>query len=153
VWAVCQGNNLAGRLDPTTGTWTEHPVGLTPYTYSDFIGFGLNVFAEPRGHYAFVVEGCADGNNSWRGASYVAEVPPGTEVVLFARTADTSEGLAAETWVGPFTGNPTRFTDPPGPLAPRRYLEVDIRLSTMDRMAAPRVFSIDVAGVCEPIIE
>src|SRR5690606_28983952 len=28
VWAVCQGNNLAGRLDPTTGTWTEHPVGL-----------------------------------------------------------------------------------------------------------------------------
>jgi streptogramin lyase len=153
IWAICQNNSIAARLDPITGTWTEHPVGLNPYTYSDFIGFGLNVFAEPRGHYRFVVEGCDGGTNVWRGASYRSETPGGTAVTLFARTADTRAGLAAEPWVGPFEGSPTNFENPPGPLARRRFLEVEVRLTTMDRTVAPRVFSVDVAHVCEPIVE
>ena len=28
VWAICNTNNIAARLDPATGTWTEHLVGL-----------------------------------------------------------------------------------------------------------------------------
>lgn len=153
IWAINQSSSSAARFEPTTGAWTEHPVGVGPYTYSDFIGFGLNVFAEPRGHYSFIVEGCDSGVQIWRGARYVAEVPPSTEVTLFARTADTVDALAAEAWVGPFTGNPASFLEAPGPLPNRRYLQVDIRLSTTDRTTAPRVLGIDVAGVCEPIIE
>ncbi len=151
IWAICRENNLAARLEPGAGTWTEHQVGVHPYTYSDFIGFGLNVFAEPRGRYRFVVEGCDD-LNRWTGTQYVAEIPPGTSVEVWVRSADTVAGLDAEAWIGPFTANPADLTMAPGPVPERRYLQVELRLATTDRMAAPRVFSIDVAGVCEPII-
>jgi DNA-binding beta-propeller fold protein YncE len=153
IWAINQGSNSASRLDPVSGVWTDHPVGLSPYTYSDFIGFGLNVFAEPNGHYSFVVEGCSNGANHWTGARYTAEIPPGTSVTVFARVADTREGLAALPWIGPFTANPLNFDEAPGPLPRGRFIEVDLRLATMDRTTAPRIFGIDVAGVCEPIIE
>ena len=153
VWAICRSSNNAARLDPAAGTWTSHPVGVQPYTYSDFIGFGLNVFAEPRGRYAFVVEGCSNGNSVWTGASYVAEVPPNTTVTVWARTSDDRAALSALPYVGPFTGNPADFTMAPGPLAPGQFIEVELRLATEDRMAAPRIFSIDVAGTCEPILD
>ncbi len=153
IWAICRGNDLAGRLDPATGTWSEHPTGRSPYTYSDFVGFGLNVFAEPRGRYNFVVEGCATGTQTWTGASYRAEIPAGTSVSVFARSADVITDLAAQPWIGPFDANPVDFTMAPGPVPPGRYLQVELRLATTDRMAAPRVFAIDVAGACEPVIE
>jgi hypothetical protein len=162
VWAINQISNSASRLDETTigeappagptPVWTEHPVGLHPYTYSDFIGFGLNVFAEPNGHYQFVVEGCERGS-LWTGARYTAEIPPGTSVTVFARTAMTRAELAAQPWVGPFTMNPVDFQMAPGPLAIGRFIEIDLRLATTVRTAAPRVFGIDVAGVCQSIIE
>lgn len=153
IWAICRGNDIAARFDPATSVWTEHPTGRLPYTYSDFIGFGLNVFAEPRGRYNFIVEGCATGTQTWRGTNYRAEVPAGTTVTVFARVADTIADLDALPWVGPFDTNPADFTMDPGPLDSGRYLQVELRLATTDRMAAPRIFSIDVAGVCEPIIE
>ena len=152
VWAICNANNIAARLDPATGVWTEHQVGLHPYTYSDFIGFGLNVFAELHGRYRFVVEGCPDGTNTWTGSGFTAEVPHGTSVEVWVRAADTRAGLDAETWIGPFTENPADLTMPPGPVPQRQFLEVEVRLATTDRMAAPRLFSVDIAGTCEPII-
>ena len=133
-------------------TWTEHQVGLDPYTYSDFIGFGLNVIAEPRGRYRFVVEGCESGINTWTATQYTAEVPPGTSVEVWARSADTRAGLDAEAFIGAFTDNPADLTMAPGPIPQRRFLEVELRLATTDRMTAPRVFSIDVGAICEPII-
>ena len=116
-------------------------------------GFGLNVFAEPRGRYNFVLEGCPSGTNLWQGARYTAEIPAGTSVTVWARSADTRDGLTAEEWIGPFEGNPADFTMAPGPVPSRQFLQVELRLSTTDRMAAPRVFDIEVAGICEPIVE
>ncbi|MBW2463973.1 MAG: hypothetical protein JRH11_20155 [Deltaproteobacteria bacterium] len=153
IWAVCQGTNSAARLDPIAGTWTEHGVGLTPYTYSDFIGFGLNTFAQPRGYYRFVTEGCESGLNRWFGASYEGEVPPMTSVEFYARVAETLPDLAAATFVGPFTTNPADFTVAPGPVPTGRYIEVEVRMRTEDRLVAPRIFNLNVAGVCEPILE
>jgi streptogramin lyase len=148
IWAVNQGSNSASRLDPATGTWIEHPVGLTPYTYSDFIGYGLNVFADPRGRYRFPVEGCESGETRWQALSYRAEVPAMTRVEIWARTSDTRDGLAAETWVGPFTENPANLLEAPGPLPARRWLEVELRLFTDDRSVAPRIFDLDLGMSC-----
>jgi len=152
VWAICQGSNSAARLEPATGTWIEHAVGLTPYTYSDFIGFGLNTFAEPRGRYRFIEEGCPGERNQWLGARFRAETPPGTRVEIWVRSADSIAALELETWIGPFAMSPANLTAAPGPVPERRYLQVEIRLSTDDRRSAPRVFSVDVAGLCTPII-
>jgi hypothetical protein len=44
------------------------------------------------------------------------------------------------------------LTAAPGPIPERRYLQIELRLSTDDRRSAPRVFSIDVAGLCTPIL-
>lgn len=151
VWAVCQGSNSAARLDPAAGTWLEQGVGLTPYTYSDFIGFGLNVFAEPRGRYKFRLEGCEGGEfggQTWLGARVTAEIPPRTEVTLWARTADDVAALAALPWIGPFPAPVADFRMAPGPLAPGRYIEIELRLRTDDRRVAPRVMRVDVAGEC-----
>ncbi|MCC7536939.1 MAG: hypothetical protein IT379_12035 [Deltaproteobacteria bacterium] len=152
VWAIAQSNNLAARLDPATGAWTERTVGLHPYTYSDFIGYGLNVFSEPRGRYRFVVEGCSTGTNVWQGLRFDGELPPMTAVEIWVRSADTRDGLTAEEWIGPFVTNPANLTAAPGPVPERRFLEVELRLRTDDRRAAPRIFDVTVAGICEPII-
>jgi len=151
IWAVCQGTNTAARLEPAAGTWIEHGVGETPYTYSDFIGFGLNTFAQPRGWYRFVTEGCP--TSRWFGASFVGEVPPMTSVEFYARVADTLADLSAASFVGPFTTNPADFTMAPGPLSTGRFVEVEVRLRTDDRTVAPRIFSLEVAGICEPVLE
>lgn len=153
VWAISHNQSLAARLDPVTRTWTEHPVGLNPYTYSDFIGYGLNVFAEPRGNYRFTQEGCAgvNGTVTWTGATMQQEVPAMTVVEIYARTANTREGLGSATFIGPFT-SPADFRSAPGPLPDGRFIEVDIRLRTSDRRFAPRVRSIDLGHVCTPIV-
>jgi len=157
VWAIAQGTNSAARLDPMTGAWIEHAVGLTPYTYSDFIGFGLNTFAQPRGNYVFTSEGCgADSTTHWIGARLRVEVPAGTGVEINARTANDPGDLDAQPWVGPFpvtaVDSSVDFTLPPGPLPDGRYIEVDIRLRTDDRRVAPRVFSVDLARSCSGIV-
>ena len=76
------------------------------------------------------------------------ETPPMTHVEFYVRSASTMAGLAAEAWIGPFTGNPANLQAPPGPVPDGRFLEVEVRLSTDDRGAAPRVFSVDVSNTC-----
>ncbi|GAB4199465.1 MAG: hypothetical protein OHK0013_09610 [Sandaracinaceae bacterium] len=157
VWAIAQGTSSAARLDPMTGAWVEHGVGLTPYTYSDFIGFGLNTFAQPRGHYQFTSEGCgADSTTRWLGASLRVEVPAGTAVEVYAHTADDPSTFSTVPWVGPFPVTAARptvdFTMAPGPLPDGRYIEIDVRLRTDDRRVAPRVFSVDVGRACVGIV-
>ncbi|MCC7535625.1 MAG: hypothetical protein IT379_05405, partial [Deltaproteobacteria bacterium] len=154
VWAISQPQSRAVRIavtDPVAGTGvtTSHPVGLHPYTYSDFIGFGLNTFAEPRGYYRYVVTGCDPAQATrWQGIRFTGEVPPMTSVEFYVRSSSTMAGLAGEAWIGPFTGNPANLQAAPGPVPDGRFLEVEVRLSTSDRGAAPRVFSIDVANTC-----
>jgi hypothetical protein len=157
VWAIAQGTNSAARLDPMTGAWIEHGVGLTPYTYSDFIGFGLNTFAQPRGHYQFTSEGCgADSTTRWLGARLRVEVPSGTSVEVYAHSADDPSTFGTVPWIGPFpvtADDPSvDFTAAPGPVPDGRYIEIDVRLRTDDRRVAPRVFSVEVARSCAGIV-
>ncbi|MDW8245972.1 MAG: hypothetical protein RMJ84_05305 [Sandaracinaceae bacterium] len=154
IWTVARMANLAARLNPRTGTWTEHPVGVAPYTYSDFIGYGLNAFAQPRGHYRFISDGCAGAMMvRWVGAALRAEIPLGTTIEVFARTANDREALRRGAWIGPFIVSPSRpqvdFTRPPGPLPDGRFIEIEVRLRTEDRRVVPRLFHIDLAYFCE----
>jgi hypothetical protein len=149
IWAINQNSHSASRLNPADGTWIEHAVGLGPYTYSDFIGFGLHTLAKPSGHYRFVMEGCSGATNRWHGARYQAEVPPETSVRIWAREAASREELSAANWIGPFEGSPVSFDEAPGPLGNQQFLEVEVRLQTNNEAVAPRVYSIDVVHDCE----
>jgi len=166
IWAINQdhgGNNdpftasgnvgIATRLDlsipdGTAGHWIEWPVGKDPYTYSDFIGFGLNTFADPKGFYRFVIEGCPGSVTHWRGVQVNAETPKSTSVQINVRSADSKKALAKAKWQGPF--------DPPAELKnvpDGTYLEVEVVLATDDQSVAPRVFGVEVIKECESVIQ
>lgn len=159
VWAISQGTNSASRLDPTLpegdpGRWIERSVGTTPYTYSDFIGFGLNTFVDPRGFYRFVLEGCGAAMETvWSGVRHVSDLPAGTRVVVNVRSADSRAELAAAPWVGPFSDNPARLSEAPGPVPQGDFLEVELVLSTANQEEAPRVFGVEVAKECRVAIQ
>lgn len=173
IWGINQGTGHASRLDPSIadgqpGQWTERQLlGLidptnpaagttptSPYTYSDFIGFGLNVFVDPRGFYRFTVQGCGPGQRTrWRGVRHISELPEGTEVFFNVRSADTREGLQQAAWVGAFSGNPADLDEAPGPVDAGGYLEVEVVLTTQSQDTAPRVFGVEVVQECGVLIE
>ncbi len=165
IWAINQGHGgasdpfagsndgIATRLDPAIadgqdGHWIEWPVGRGPYTYSDFIGFGLNTFADPKGFYRFIVEGCLGQNTNWRGVQIDAETPKGTSVKIRVRSAGTKDALAAAEWHGPFDP-PAALTDVPS----GAILEVEVVLATDDQSVAPRVFGVEIIKECENVIQ
>jgi hypothetical protein len=150
VWLIGGGNNRGARLAPDRGSWVESPqVFNGPYTYSDFIGYGLNVFANPRGHYSFITDAGDTCDQRWQTLEWSAMAPVGTSVELFVRSSPTSAGLATATWIGPFRTSPANLTLAPGPVPNGRYLEIDIRMETTDRRLTPRVYSAAAAGFCD----
>jgi streptogramin lyase len=150
IWLVSSGSRAA-RLAPDRGSWiTTPPIFVSAYTYSDFIGFGLNVFANPRGRHSFVIDSGPDCYRyRWSRLEWRADVPPGTSVELWVRSADTVAGLATRSWIGPFRVSPADLTVAPGPVPPGRYLEVEVRLETTDRRITPRVYSVSATGLCD----
>ncbi|MCC7542686.1 MAG: hypothetical protein IT379_41100 [Deltaproteobacteria bacterium] len=148
IWAIGRASSSAARIDPVTEEILEVPTGLGPYSYSDFMGFGLNTFAEPFGRYHFTVEGCADGESRWETLRWSEERPPGTRIEAWVRTAPARVELQFEDWIGPFTMSPADLRAPPGPVPPGLYLQVEFRLYSEDSRVAPRVFDADVTGTC-----
>ncbi|HJL31785.1 MAG TPA: MopE-related protein, partial [Polyangiaceae bacterium LLY-WYZ-15_(1-7)] len=148
VWMVNQDSGTATRLNPETGAVREFPVGDTPYTYSDFTGFALRTFTVPNGFLRTIVPGCAAGPTSWEELSWEARVPSGTAVEVRARTADTPEGLRSAEWIGPWRAEPVNLGEPPGPLPQRRYLELEVSLTSEDESATPRLDTVSVQYNC-----
>ncbi len=150
VWLIGNGGARGARLAPDRGSWVESPsVFSGPYTYSDFIGYGLNVFANPRGHYAFVTDAGPDCDQRWETVEWNATTPVGTSVEVWVRSASTSADLGAQAWIGPFRTSPANLRMAPGPVPNGRFLEMDIRMETTDRRLTPRVYSAAATGYCD----
>lgn len=148
VWMINQVSSTATRVNPETGEAREFPVGDSPYTYSDFTGFALRTFTVPNGFVRTVIEGCASGPTEWEELSFDATVPAATRVEIRLRSADTRLGLADAAWLGPFTGSPADLTMAPGPIPPRRFLEVEATLISEDESRSPRLDTVSVQLNC-----
>jgi hypothetical protein len=153
VWSVAAGNNNAVRLAPDRASHIRTPsLFVSPYTYSDFIGFGLNVFANPRGDYRFTIDSDCEGHR-WSELRWTQSIPAGTSVEYYVRSAATTAGLATRPWIGPFRGaSPASLLAAPGPVPPGRYLEVEVRMATDDRTRTPRVYDVQATGMCDRTI-
>lgn len=150
VWLVGTGHNRGARLSADRTTWVESPsVFSGPYTYSDFIGYGLNVFANPRGRYSFITDAGPDCDQRWERVEWNATVPVGTTVEIWVRSANREIDLAAQPWIGPFRTSPANLRAAPGPVPNGRFLEVEIRMETTDRRLTPRVYSAAALGFCD----
>ena len=153
IWGIAGGGSRAARLAPSRTSWIETPsIFVSPYTYSDFIGYGLNVFANPRGHHQFTVMGdtsCA--RNRWTNVTWNATRPVGTSVNIFVRVANTAALLSAQPWIGPFATSPANLAAAPGPVPTGPFIEIDVRMETADRRVTPRVTNVNATGVCDPL--
>jgi hypothetical protein len=150
VWLIGAGGSRGARLAPDRSSWVESPsVFVNPYTYSDFIGYGLLVFANPRGNYSFVTDAGEGCEQRWQTAEWASTVPVGTSVEIFVRSANTQAGLNSASWIGPFITSPANLTMAPGPVPNGRFLEMDIRMATTDRRLTPRVRSASASGFCD----
>ena len=158
VWGMSYNNSTATRVDLdangdpvdlVNNVYTVN-VGLNPYTYSDFTGYGLRNFTRPRGTYRYVMEGCTpDRDTTWIHVEWNATEPQNTNVTLRVRTGD--DPAAMGDWFGIWENSPAILEDPPqGPIWPNpaRYLEVEFELSSPDQEATPILHDFNVVWDC-----
>jgi hypothetical protein len=97
IWAINQSSNTASRLDPSTEEVQQFPVGMGPYTYSDFTGFQrARVFS--NGEWSTDFEACPDRREGteveWQRLVWEANAPGSTTIELYGQTANTEATLA-----------------------------------------------------------
>lgn len=122
-----------------------------PYTYSDFTGFGLINFTNPKGYYTYVLEGCAAGENTrWYAVQWDSDEPIGTDITVAARSADLPAELATAIYTGEYTTSPADLAVAPGPLMPNpaRYIQVQFVLTTTNE-SSPKLKAFQIAFACE----
>ncbi len=148
---VGTSSNAWAKIDKDTGAIIAMPgpqlTGVAPYTYSDFTGSMSNIVALQQGFWTVTTDGGSSGL-SWYLVDWTDTTPPGTDVLVEARTAFTLGSLATEPW---------SVIYPPGPLGssmPGRYIETRVRL-TRDQdgcgspFVTPILYDLTVAAECD----
>ena len=139
LWAVCQQTNNAARLNPEDCSSQMHPVGTTPYTYSDFLGRSVNLTHAQQGVYPFQALGPSN-KCRWLGVDIQGDVPPGTTIRVDAKVANTPAEASGVAFVEGFQGQrPVNLTIPPGPLPQGRYFEGRLVIRTSNSRRTPRL--------------
>jgi hypothetical protein len=160
VWGVNRNGDNATRLivdaagtvmnpNPVAGT-DDVPVGVNPYSYSDFTGFGLQNFTNPVGTYEVTLMGCSAATN-WLGVTWSSTEPPGTSVVVHVRSGDDLATLSGQASTGPYSSSPADLLmGPPAPLSPNpsTYLKVTFVLSTTIDGVSPILHDFQVGYMC-----
>ncbi len=143
VWTVNRRTGNVAKLDPVTDRVEEFPVGLGPYTYSDFTGHSLRLLF-PEGTWHAVAEACGGSPATWLEARWEGDVPAGTSVELRARTAGAREALPGATWAGPWSESPADLSE----LDAGGVLEMELALRSLDGTVAPRITGVEATYAC-----
>ncbi len=162
LWGVGHGNDIASRLDvdaqgnvvqPSTGNTKSVSVGKSPYTYSDFTGYGLMNFVRPQGRWLYQHKGC-QGNvkATWQGVTWNATTPPGTSVIVRVRSGDSDTTMGQ--WSKEFASSPAQFgpssAQPQSP-NPATYLQVEFTLKNTTKDTTPILHDYKVSFVCADV--
>lgn len=133
---------------------TVHPVGPTPYTYSDFTGLSLRAVTRPSGSYSIAMQGCPGGTEAdWQGLVFDAEVPLNTEVQVFVQVGNDLATLEGQPFFGPWTESPMDL-DMPAPMSGQQappdgsFIRVTFVLVSEDRISTPIIKSYNVEWTC-----
>lgn len=146
-WVINEASATATRLDPESGETREFPVGERPYTYSDFTGFALRTFTDPRGFEREVRFGCAVGPTEWEALRWRGETPPSTALEVRLRTASTRAELADTEWLGSFPPD-ADLRAAPGPLGSGPVVEIEVQLASDDPRASPALAEVVLQYFC-----
>jgi hypothetical protein len=149
IWTANRASNTATRIDPDAGPLgcggtgcadgvthvgavdltVNFPAGPNgrplpfPYNYSDMTGAQLLAATAPQGTWTVVQDGGAPGTK-WGKIVWNTEArgsqPPGTEIIIEVRAADTQAGLGSQSFITVSNGAPFSLTG--------RFLEVRVTL-------------------------
>ncbi len=130
---------------PLSGQCKPHP-----YTYSDFTGFGLRNFTNPRGTYSWTQTGCGPMKTKWLRVEWDGDYPLGTKIAVRVRSADDQVSLASAPFYGEWSTSPADLSMAPGPIMPNPsgLLDVQFVLTTMDKNTTPALKSFKILYEC-----
>ncbi len=159
----CPGGDLCQNDDHS---------GLSPYTYSDFTGYGLRNFTRPTGDWSYVIQGCqtldpntgrmVPSDTKWVSIKFTADTPLNTKVTVKARSGNTpAPDQTWGQWIPDQSASPIDLIGG-AILTPNAangmlmvndgYLEVEADLQTTDKNKTPRLRSVEVAYECPSIL-
>lgn len=159
-WAISRDDGYdagtAIRITPG-GAMDPYPVGLYPYTYSDFTGFGLTTVTRPSGWYNMIVAGCEDHDpnppdviTDWQFLTWNELEPVGTNVRMRLKVADTIADLDTAQWYGVYDV-PGVDLDAEG-IPDSNYMLLQVLLSSTDPAMTPSFLGFDLDFDCGEVI-
>ncbi len=150
------GNNKCPAGDRCPYGYKSTP---TPYTYSDFTGFGLRNFTRPKGSYSYVQKGCDDGQGNhdtkWVAVAFDADVPLNTSLTVKARSGNTpSPDMTWGQWTPSYNMTPADLINGM-PLDPNLmtdgWLQVEFDFATTVANASPKLKSFQIMFECNNV--
>ena len=102
--------------------------GQELYSYSDMTGHLLRTFVSPEGRWEQVFDS-GYALAYWTTVDWMSIEPPGTDIEVTARTADTLATLDAGVACGPFNTSPADLSSCPVGFQNHRFLRVETRLT------------------------
>ncbi len=165
LWAISSEANGLSRLEvdglgapllPVGSQTTDFvSVGETPYTYSDFTGYGLKSFTKPMGRYRVQLEPCAAGEKAnWAQVTWSATTPPGTSVSLRVRAGNSATTFGQ--WHGPYLSSPAILDlTAASPLVPNpaSMFQLEFILENSGDTYTPTLHDFQVAYSCDAAVE
>ena len=137
VWATNLGSNNVMRIDPATNkvdlTVSLGP-GAGPYNYSDMTGAVVLGKTAPQGHWT-VNHDSGQAGTKWGRVRWSSYEPPGSSVIVRARSAEAIGGLAAKEFHDVEKGIESGVPD-------GRYLQVEVTLHPSPAGETPIVYDV-----------
>jgi len=149
VWVTNECDDNAMRIDPSGGgdglgvvdLTVDLGSGASPYNYSDMTGLVAINSTSPQGAWSVVQDAGAPGTEwdtiVWNTEAQGSE-PPGTEIVVEARAADTEAGLGGETFQAVSNGVPFTLAG--------QFIEARVTLKTTAKGISPVLSDIRIQG-------
>jgi hypothetical protein len=140
----CPAGDTCGLQDSPNST-------PSPYTYSDFTGFGLRNFTRQQGTYTTLYPACGQFGTRWLRIEWDADVPANTTLTVKARagkSANLNDGTWG-TWTPLYSQSPALLD---GDLMPNgtdaNDIQLQFALGTLDRSARPTLKSYAIWYEC-----
>ncbi len=162
IWTINHGSNDAARFDASSETFDSFPVGVGPYTYSDFLGFQRWLMI-PRGVWVSQFERCDDSDHDrWLEIVWDTETPGDSHITIVGRSATTPGGILSAPEVviaeiGPIDadvgGKDLESVFAGDGVALERFLEITVYMEPgMLHVVSPVFRSLQVFSYCTSLV-
>jgi len=123
----------------------------------DITGLQRRNTLDPIGGWSRMIDGCLDGETDWRRVVVDADIPVGTEIDLFGRTAASEPEVSIQPWIPLGTlSDESREITVDGPMAAAGVtdaplFEIGMVLRSVDHASSPRLRGMEIQWSCSGV--